>query len=72
MQVLILDEDIDAVENALVVRLRSLVDNYDKGSKGSAEDMEIAALIRSLRAIGRPYSTQWNRDLGRTMVIAGD
>lgn len=70
MKTTILDEDIPVVESALVTRLRECVTDYEKGNKDYSNDLAIAGLLRTLEAIGRPYSAEWSRDLSKTVVTA--
>ncbi len=69
MKVEILDEDLIAVEQALVAKLKKCVADYDNGDNGIVNDMEIGRIKRVLAAIGCPHTTVWNSTKGVNEVV---
>lgn len=72
MQVELDDFDLDVVEAALVSHLKKCVADYEAGNKSYQNDCDIAGLQRSLKAIGRPYTTKYDKGAGKTLVVKSD
>lgn len=72
MQVELDNFDLDVVETALVSHLKKCVASYEAGDKSYQNDCNIAGLQRSLEAIGRPYTTKYDKGLGKTLVVKSD
>lgn len=72
MQVELENFDLDIVEAALVSHLKKCVAGYEAGDKSYQNDCDIAGLQRALKAIGRPYTTKYDKGLGKTLVVKSD